>query len=82
MKRFSSTAAATTTSHEETSSGEENNEDEEFSDSEENKKPKKTPKEHLLESLKKLADTFSKYSLTDREMFLSDLESILKILTY
>ena len=42
----------------------------------------KSPKEHLIESLQKLADTFSKYSLTDREMLLSDLESIVKILTY
>jgi len=53
-----------------------------LSDSEENKKPKKSPKENLLESLTKLADTFSKYSLTDREMFLSDMDSILKILSY
>jgi hypothetical protein len=43
---------------------------------------KRTPKEILLDELKKLADLFGKYSLTEREMFLSDLENILKILTY
>lgn len=35
-----------------------------------------------MDELKKLADIFGKYSLTDREMFLSDMENILKILTY
>lgn len=35
----------------------------------------------MLECLDKLADPSLKYSLTDREMFLSDLENILKILT-
>lgn len=32
--------------------------------------------------MQKLADEFGKYSLTDREMLLSDLESIVKILSY
>lgn len=35
----------------------------------------------MIESLEKLADTTAKYSLTDREMFLSDLDNILKILS-
>lgn len=35
-----------------------------------------------MDELKKLSDIFGKYSLTDREMFLSDLENILKIITY
>eukprot|EP00347_Sterkiella_histriomuscorum_P014101 403362163 len=43
---------------------------------------KRTPKEVLMDELKKLADIFGKYSLTDREMFLSDLENILKIISY
>ena len=42
---------------------------------------KKSPKEHLLDSLSKLSDQYSKYSLTEREMFLSDFENILKILS-
>lgn len=70
-----------------TSSGED---DEDFDEEDE----KRTPKEVLLAEMKKLGDIFGKYSLTDRyfylivqlflyrEMFLSDFESILKILSY
>lgn len=77
MKRFSS-AAAPVTHHDDSSEGEDELSDSEGGD----KKPKKSPKEILIESLQKLADTFGKYSLTDREMLLSDLESIIKILSY
>jgi len=77
VKRFSS-AAAPVTHHDDSSEGEDDLSDSEGGD----KKPKITPKEHLLNSLQKLSDTFGKYSLTDREMLLSDLESILKILSY
>jgi hypothetical protein len=35
----------------------------------------------MLESISLLADPFTKYSLTDREMFLSDLDSILKVIS-
>ena len=41
----------------------------------------KSPKEQMLESISLLADPFTKYSLTDREMFLSDLDSILKVIS-
>ena len=77
VKRFSS-AAAPVTHHDDSSEGEDDLSDSEGGD----KKPKISPKEHLLQCLQKLSDTFGKYSLTDREMLLSDLESILKILTY
>jgi hypothetical protein len=42
----------------------------------------RNPKETLIEELKKLKDMFGKYSLNEREMFLSDFENIIKILTY
>ena len=57
-KRFSSTNSSESSgdSHDET------NEE----DSEEEKGKNKSPKEHLIECLNKLSDSFSKYSLTDR----------------
>ena len=55
-KRFTSTTSSESSS---------DHDDDGDSDSDEGKN-KKTPKEHLLECLAKLADTYSKYSLTDR----------------
>lgn len=53
----------------------------EDSSSEDIETVQKSPKETLLESISLLADPFTKYSLTDREMFLSDLDSILKVIS-
>jgi len=43
---------------------------------------KRPPKEIMLSELKKLSDMFGKYSLTDRETFLTDFDNILKVLSY
>jgi len=43
---------------------------------------KVTPKVHLLKELKKLGDAFGSSSLYDKELFLQDLDHILKILSF
>jgi hypothetical protein len=70
-KRFSSASSHSSDDEDE---GHNSGESEELGD-------RKSPREHLLECLEKLADPHSKYSLTDREMFLSDLEPILTVLS-